>query len=413
MNKKLLENITILYVEDQEEIKNFTCEILKSFVKEVIPASNGEEGLELYKINKDKIDIVISDINMPKLNGLEMYEQMLKIKKNIPVIITSAHTDTNFYQKALNLGISSYTLKPIDLYDMVNNIIKLLETKQLSKTIINNNISLNTQEFINLINEQISAIAIYENDKIIFTNNKFKETFGDSINPNEFINETEYFSLSKVQSEISWKDEILNLKELDKVIKISIQGTEKSFRIDLFKVENRSVISLYDITNLQNKSSLFEYKINHDLLTGLYNKTKFEKIFNIEAKRAERYRKDLTLILIDFMGIEKIELKSFKYIMPTIAKSIKDNIREHDIEFRWENSSFLILLPETDIDGALNTSYKLEESLNELAEDNHLDLKAYFGVTEFKSQDQIEMITNRLKNALEKSKKGGERINYL
>ena len=139
MNKELLKNLKILYVEDQEDINIFTSDILNSFVKELISASNGEEGLNAFKENQD-IDLIITDINMPKLNGLEMYKEISKIKKDVPVIITSAHTDSSFYQEAISLNISSYTLKPIDLYDLMNNIFKLLEKKYFENSLLSNDL---------------------------------------------------------------------------------------------------------------------------------------------------------------------------------------------------------------------------------------------------------------------------------
>lgn len=78
MNKDIanLKDITVLYVEDEIDLRNLTSSVLKSFTKKQLIASNGKEGYELFLKYEMEIDLIITDINMPLLDGLEM------IKKN-------------------------------------------------------------------------------------------------------------------------------------------------------------------------------------------------------------------------------------------------------------------------------------------------------------------------------------------
>ncbi|MFV3255023.1 response regulator, partial [Klebsiella pneumoniae] len=88
------------------------------------------------------IDLVISDINMPKMNGLEMCEQIKKLNPEIPLVITSAHNDTNFLKKAIEVGVNTYAMKPIDLYQLIESIIKAVEPIFLKRKLIELNLSL-------------------------------------------------------------------------------------------------------------------------------------------------------------------------------------------------------------------------------------------------------------------------------
>ncbi len=121
MDLNSLKNLELLYVEDDQDVMNQTKLILDDFVKEVHTATNGEEGLEIA-LNQP-IDIIVADINMPKMNGIEMIKALkMEHGKNIPCIITTAHTDTEYLLDAINLKVDGYIIKPINIKDLINTI---------------------------------------------------------------------------------------------------------------------------------------------------------------------------------------------------------------------------------------------------------------------------------------------------
>ncbi len=89
-----------------------------------LSAKNGQEALELIEQNRD-IDIIVTDINMPVMNGLKMIEELKKRGFNIPVIIMSAHTETDFINKAKELGVDNYLLKPFDFIKFIDLITEM------------------------------------------------------------------------------------------------------------------------------------------------------------------------------------------------------------------------------------------------------------------------------------------------
>ncbi|PKN13885.1 MAG: hypothetical protein CVU67_08545, partial [Deltaproteobacteria bacterium HGW-Deltaproteobacteria-24] len=92
INKEILQSIKVLYVEDEVEVRNFTAKTIQAIVKELVVAENGVDGVEKFKQNPD-IDLIVTDINMPKMGGLEMCEAIQEINPEIPIVITSAHND--------------------------------------------------------------------------------------------------------------------------------------------------------------------------------------------------------------------------------------------------------------------------------------------------------------------------------
>jgi len=103
--------IKVLYVEDEELIRNQAVEYLSLIYENVIEAKDGLEALELYK--KYKPDIIISDIEMPKMNGLMLAKKIRRLNKKIPIIIATAHTHSEYLLEALELQLIKYIVKPV------------------------------------------------------------------------------------------------------------------------------------------------------------------------------------------------------------------------------------------------------------------------------------------------------------
>jgi C4-dicarboxylate-specific signal transduction histidine kinase len=135
----MFKSITALYVEDEVAIRDAISTLLTPLFKELIIGENGAEGLELYTKNQDAIDVIITDINMPKMNGLDMLDKIKEINQFVPMLITTAHNDTSFLHRAIDVGVTGYINKPIDIRKLLEvikkNILPLVEKKQLEQQV--------------------------------------------------------------------------------------------------------------------------------------------------------------------------------------------------------------------------------------------------------------------------------------
>ncbi len=134
MNFDDLKDCTILYVEDEVSVQNQTKLILNDFVGEILVANDGNEGLKLA-LERD-IDLIITDIMMPNLNGIEMLKKLKnEHNKNIPSIITTAYTDTEYLIDAIKLKVDGFIMKPINIRELINTIynimLPILQEKEL------------------------------------------------------------------------------------------------------------------------------------------------------------------------------------------------------------------------------------------------------------------------------------------
>ena len=133
--EKLLELINfsktlkILYVEDNQEARYSTISLLKMFFDDITIAVDGQEGLEKY--NNNKFDLIITDINMPNMNGLEMVSHIRKVDENIAIIILTAFEESTYLLESIQYSVDNYLLKPIQTEQFIQIISKSLYKIQL------------------------------------------------------------------------------------------------------------------------------------------------------------------------------------------------------------------------------------------------------------------------------------------
>ena len=131
---KNFKELTLLLVEDEASIRESMQEVLGGVFQKVISASNGDEGLKKFK--KFSPDIVIADIMMPIMDGLEMSRQIKEFSKNTPVVILSAYSEKEKLLKAIDVGIDKYVIKPIDMDELFVVLEQIVKTKIIGADII-------------------------------------------------------------------------------------------------------------------------------------------------------------------------------------------------------------------------------------------------------------------------------------
>ncbi|MDZ7819287.1 MAG: response regulator [Aliarcobacter sp.] len=117
-----LKNYTVLCVEDEDGIRKRLVNTLKYYFAEVFEASNGEEGYESYYENKPTI--IISDIEMPQRNGIQMVSDIRKDDLSTIIIMLTAYSSEEYLLNLINLNINHYILKPVTSENLLNGIIK-------------------------------------------------------------------------------------------------------------------------------------------------------------------------------------------------------------------------------------------------------------------------------------------------
>jgi len=154
----------ILVIDDEKSIRNTLSEILAAEDHEVLAAEDGPSGLELYGGNK--LDVVLCDIKMQEMDGMEVLEKMLEQPKDVPVIMISGHGDIEIAVEAIKKGAFDFLEKPLDLNRLLITIRNALErsdliteTRVLKRKISKTNEMIGESEAIVKIKEMITRVA--------------------------------------------------------------------------------------------------------------------------------------------------------------------------------------------------------------------------------------------------------------
>lgn len=180
---KLLKELKILFVEDEINISKLLKEAISDYFFSFTVANDGEEGLDkYYKVNPD---IIITDIMMPNLDGLEMTKKIRQNNEEIPIIVLSAFSDKEKLLKAIDIGITKYFIKPFDPEEVLDYLTSLAKKINKTRTICLNkdfNFDTNTNNLyedeilVNITKREKSFInLLIKNKNSITTTEEMKE----------------------------------------------------------------------------------------------------------------------------------------------------------------------------------------------------------------------------------------------
>lgn len=176
MRNKFLKELKVLLVEDEEKLstllKNAIGESFQSFTL----ACNGKEGLELFE--KISPDIVITDIMMPIMTGLEMAKEIKKIDINVPIIILSAFSETDKFLDAIDIGVVKYFIKPFDPDELLDYVSSLETTIQSKLLFLEEGFSFNR-----------STVSLYKDSKFVALTKKERQFMQLLLKNKEMVDE--------------------------------------------------------------------------------------------------------------------------------------------------------------------------------------------------------------------------------
>jgi len=156
VNLNLLKTKSILYIEDEENIRNALTETLQLMCKKVFSFSNAHEALNRF--SETQPDIILTDVSLEQMNGIEFIQKIREFDQKIPIIILSAHTDTKFLLEASKLKLVEYLTKPTNYKELQNAfVVAIDEIHTTSNTFL---------QLSDTIRFDTSHKILYDNDTI-------------------------------------------------------------------------------------------------------------------------------------------------------------------------------------------------------------------------------------------------------
>ena len=245
----------IVYIEDNKFNIKLIQNLAKKLGLEIKGFEDPVEGLEYCK--KNNIDLLLVDYMMPNLNGIDLVNELKKIKPGVPVIMMTALDDLQLRKKATLSGIDVFLPKPVNVTDFKEAVFRLLnEEEQLEDTFVKD-----------ILDAEDDMIIIIESKRIKHVNKSFLRFF-------DYLNEEEvnfnFLKFFAIEDKFAWGDNIdefmQNVLKKSNLVKVKKNGEIYYFKvkITIYKHKSRNIIVFKDITeniNLQNKNKELKNKL--------------------------------------------------------------------------------------------------------------------------------------------------------
>jgi len=385
--------LKVLYIDDDAGLRRLVSKRLSRIGYDVSTSENGNDGI--VKCNGEKFDIILVDQNMPDISGLEVIRKIPHILEHTPVIMMTGAGDETLAVDVLKSGASDYVIKDTSgnfLDKIASNITNVIEKQNLINE--KRRIEKELQENLNLnkaILDALSAsIAILDSEGNIVNVNKQWIDFGVSndmphdydcvgINYFDICENADGFSCGYradeaakgISSVINGKNEDFNM-----VYECSSPQTQRWFEMRVTKVANltpaKVVVSHENITTLKSSELKLKALSETDGLTGIANRRVFDDSLNREVSRAVRNKSEISMLMID-IDFFKAYNDFYGHLqgdecIKTVARVMKETIsRTTDILARYGGEEFAVLLPDTNIDGAVHIGEQIIENLRKEA----------------------------------------------
>jgi len=368
LDKTLLKQISILYVEDDDVMRTELSSLLTNFFSQVFCASNGAEGLEIFKKNQKKIDLIISDINMPTMSGIEMIKQIREFDKEVGVIFATAYSDKEFLMDSIKLKVVNYAVKPIDIRALLESIKEFAENLLVKKIIKRKNDELSLYKKAIDANSIVIKTDIHMN--ITYVNSHFCKLSGflkDELIGKEFLSLRSHDTdikvynnmFAKVLDNRMWKGKLKQITKENSVLMLdtymipshdedgNINGTiiiqrditedikkQRDVQVALMKEKSDIFIKTKDtfaknnlqINDLENQIIQLQEELKTvelDKEKYLYLLDKYKDDVNILKTKVDKYEKD---DVSNIKGINVIKIQKENASLNIEMKKLRDNM---------------------------------------------------------------------------------------
>ncbi|MCM3727490.1 diguanylate cyclase [Neobacillus cucumis] len=406
-------DIRVLYVEDERFSREKLLRVLNRRFANIHVAIDGVEGLQLYQ--KYKPDLIIADIKMDQMSGLEMIKNIHAHNEKVQIIVTTAHDDNDFFVQSIESNVNYFILKPIDLDLLLQAIQKSVYQIQLEKELEKQ------KNLIRIILDfQDNLIFIIENGEIVEWNQALTNVTGISIHKNNptgyqseflasfFVEDPHYFY---PKDKGRWLEEFTSSgKNMAKVRWKGPHGNDYNYVMKAGPIPGTNQ-TLFVLTDIEKESREKDHLAMLDPLTSSYTRQKFKEILASEMRRSEQFNRAFSLILmdIDFFHTlnDQIGHTAGDKVLITVSTIVQQRIRECDILARWGGEEFILLIPET----VGKNAVVLADSIRSIIEEYDFlkigKVTCSFGVAEFASGKTKSELLAEAEHALTSSKNNG------
>lgn len=364
-----LKKLSILYVEDEESAREGLKFILHNKVRKIFLAENGQVGLEKYiKYNPD---IVITDIKMPFMDGIEMVKEIKKISPHSKIVYVTAHTEVDTILKAIDAGADQYIPKPISKQNLFFSLAKttkmIMQERELNKKNMLIQLILDSQDNI-VVLETVGETLLCNRSTLEFLSLKSFEEFKDKYKSisDLFIHDEPYLYQ---EDGSDWIQKALDITYQQEVLLYdNLRGENREFAIKVspFVIEDENmkyVITLTDVTELNTQNNK-----NKDALTQVYNRNHIKTVLDNFLLYYKNKQKHFSIIIFSITNLKELNAKynedDIDDILVDITIKIKALLNKHFFVGRLNGGEFIVLAPLVDKERAISIGENINQILS-------------------------------------------------
>jgi len=346
----VLKDINLLYAEDNEEIAKEMSFFLARRVKNLYVAKDGVEALVLFK--QEKPDIVISDIQMPNMDGMELAKAIKALSKDTPIIFMTAFNESKHLSRAIEIGVESFLTKPV-------NFKKVISTLERSATLVlhKKEKEFNYRYIRFILDINPSFLVVVKNKKIDYINKTFLSYLGlPSLE--KFIDSgaclgayIDSINSEKLVEKEKWVENFLSGNINKIVVNLKTRSQEhNAFLVAYNQIFDTQeyIFTFTEITQLDNERRKFKDLSLKDNLTGIYNRNHLEYMYPILYEKTQDSSSSLVFVMMDIDHFKKVNDTHGHQIgddvLKEVSSTISNNLRDEEYFFRWGGEEFVLLL---------------------------------------------------------------------
>jgi YesN/AraC family two-component response regulator len=326
--KSLYSNIKLLYVEDNPTLCKNMASLLSRISENIVIANDGEEGYKKYLEFQPKI--VITDINMPKMNGFKMIKNIKALEPECKIIIMSAHDEKEHLYHAINIGIFRYISKPTKVPELIDAIYDTVLSIYAEE-----NRRLFLEQIKNIFNYQNSLVMMMHNGKFILPNHRFLKFFG--VDTLKDFNE-KYPDMDKLLLE--HKDFLYSNKSSHWYNK-AVDNTGKLFHAKIKNASNELrhlILKTHDIPEKKGYYVVSFYDVTEMNLMALFDSETVKKDSLVQDKKS----------VVNFLNIMKnnsaeVKVHNFYKGLAIINPAVITDINDVELVIKSVNSQLKIV----------------------------------------------------------------------
>ena len=374
-------DISLLYVEDDNAARMQISRLLERVVANLYIAGNGQEGFALYREHLP--DIVVTDIMMPIMNGLDMAREIRQITPDCQIIVLTAFTDTEYLVDCINIGINNYVQKPVDFSQLSQSIGLCSDHVQMKKRLRRQDdliylLSQATEQApapvvitaldgtIEYVNGMFSRVTGYDAKEVIGQNPSILKS---NLNPPEIYQDL----WQTIKAGNEWESELANRRKNGQIywewVRICPLRNSDGMIVKYLKVSQ-------DITERKKYEESLHFLGTHDLMTGLYNRSYFDAVFKRMLTGSDY---PISIVIADIDGLKQVNdtrgHDEGHLLIRGAARSLLAAFRTNDVVSRIGGDEFAVLLPHTDAETAQAAVDRIKagfsDAQTEMAENTH------------------------------------------